>query len=383
MSGYIDFPLVTDENELAVEALEFLTESIPGWVPREGHLEVWMIEVWARMLSENRIVAAQVPREIFRYFGQSLLGLMSNEAAAATALTQWTMIDSAGYTIPLGTVVGYRIAGDELVPFETVEDVVISPGSLTASDVLIQAVEEGSASSGLGPTGLELVDALAFVDTVTSSAPSSGGVDAEDEQSYLDRLTAELRLLTPRPILPQDFAVLARRVSQVARAVGIDLYDPDLGTWDNERTVSVAIIDADGQALDSTVKDEVKALLDAEREVNFVVHVIDPAYTTVDVVAEFTLMPGFEPSDTVANVELALSQYLSPASWAGGDETPPIWRAESGVVRYLEVASLINSVPGVDYLTVLTVNTGTADVNLTGVAPLPQAGTIAVTVAAP
>jgi hypothetical protein len=56
-------------------------------------------------------------------------------------------------------------------------------------------------------------------------------------------------------------------------------------------------------------------------------------------------------------------------------------------VRYLEVATVINNVDGVDHITDLTLNGGTADVPLDGVAPLPasvDAGTtISGTVTAP
>lgn len=46
------------------------------------------------------------------------------------------------------------------------------------------------------------------------------------------------------------------------------------------------------------------------------------------------------------------------------------------MVRYLEVAEVLNRVDGVDYISTLTVNGGTANITLTGVAPLTLAGTV-------
>jgi uncharacterized phage protein gp47/JayE len=65
--------------------------------------------------------------------------------------------------------------------------------------------------------------------TVTLDAPTAGGVDAESDADYLDRLHELLTLLAPRPILPNDFAVLARTVAGVGRATAIDLYNPTTG----------------------------------------------------------------------------------------------------------------------------------------------------------
>lgn len=378
-SGYIEFPLSSDADDLAVEALQYLQENIPGWVPREGHLEVWMVEVWARMVAEARIVAGQVPLEIFRYFGQSLVGVEPIEASRATAVTTWTAIDSAGYTIPAGTVVAFRVAGDELVPFEVVQDRVIPPGQTVASNVQISAVQEGSRPSGLGPEDLELIDALSFVDTLTANAASSGGVDAEPMEDYLDRLRAELRLLAPRPILPQDFAVAARRVAGVHRALAINLFDPETGTYDNERTVTVAVVDVDGLPLGQEVKDDVISILDAQREVNFIVHVIDPDYTSVDVSVEVKLRLDEDPALVEESIELALNQVIGPATWAGGNLSPPVWQPGSGVVRYLEIAALVLGVPGVEYIIDLKLDGATQDVVLFGDAPLPEIGTLSVT----
>ncbi|MCA1781808.1 MAG: baseplate J/gp47 family protein [Dermatophilaceae bacterium] len=381
MSGYVEFPLVEMPEDLAVEALEFLMESIPGWVPQEGHLEVWMIEVWARMVSEARIVAGRVPLEIFQYFGQSLVGVERIGAESASVLTTWTMVDMQGYTVPAGTIVAYRVAGDELIAFEVLEDVVVPPNSATASDVVIVAVQAGAGGNALGPSGLELVDSLAFVESVTASAASAGGVDSEPTSQYLDRLRAELQLLSPRLILPQDFAVFARRVPGVARALAIDLYDPVTDTYNNERTVTVAVVDADGAALLETTKDDVRDLLSQQREVNFIVHVIDPTFTVVDVAVEFTKFPTIEADEVVTQVTSALEQYINPGTWGGGLQTPPEWSTGTGTVRYLEVAAIVNNVSGVDYITALTLNGSTVDVVLAGAAPLPQLGTATVAVA--
>lgn len=376
MAGYIGIPIETDPDVLTDEALDALAANVPGFVPKEAHLEVQTLEVAARMNAETRNLARDVPDTIFRYFGESLVNVLPIEPQAATALTTWTMIDLAGYTIDEGTVVAYRVAGDTLIPFATTETRVIPAGEDTALEIPIRALEPGELANGLGLAGLELVDSLAFVDSVAATTVTSGGVDAETDEAFLGRLRDEMTLLTPRFVLAADAAVLARRVAGVHRALGIDNYDPVTETFDNEKMVTVAVVGEDGLPLSLAIKDAVAAYLETMREVNFIVNVVDPTYTVVDVDFTVVAQAGYDLGDLGDRARAAVSAYLSPATWAGGGEIPPVWRTNKNVVRYLEVAEILNRVDGVDYVQDLTVNGAGVDVVLAGVAPLPEVGAV-------
>lgn len=371
MAGYIGIPIETDPDVLTDQALDTLIANVPGFNPKEAHLEVQQLEIAGRMHAETRTVARDVPDTIFQYFGESLVNVIPVQAAHATALTTWTMVDNAGYTIDEGTLVAYRVTGDRLVTFETTEARTVAPGSTTAIEVPIRALEPGAAANGLGPAGLELIDSLAFVTGVAAIAATSGGVDAEADDAYLGRLRDEMRLLTPRFVLAEDAAVLARRISGVHRALGIDNYNPADGTTNNEKMVAVAVVDVNGAALSAAVKAEVDAYLQDMREVNFIVHVIDPSYTGITVDFTVVALPGYDLGDLGDRARAAVRSYLSPAVWAGGGDTPPTWRTDN-VVRYLEVAEVLNRVDGVHYVRALTINGASADVALAGVAPLPS-----------
>lgn len=376
MAGYIGVPVESDPDVLTDAALQALAAVRPGFLAKEGHLEVWLLEVISRMTAETRYLFGLVPDSIFRYFGASLVNVLPKEGARSTALTTWTMIDNAGYTIRAGTQVAYRVSGDRLVVFETTEDRVVAPLSTVATGVPIRALEIGSYSAGLGPAGLELVDSLSYVLSITAAAVTTGGVDPETDDAYLSRLRDEMQLLTPRFVLAADAVVLARRISGVYRALGIDNYNPADSTFGNEKMITVAVVGKDGLALSSGVKLEVKAYLESMRELNFVVNVIDPTYTTISVAFTVVANAGFDLTDLATRARSVVTQYLSPAVWAGGSETPPAWRKSANVVRYLEVAEVLNRVDGVDYISTLTVNGGTANITLTGVAPLTLAGTV-------
>jgi hypothetical protein len=386
MPEYLTFDIETDPDLLAQDAFAYLADRIPGWVPGDGNLDTWIIEACARMAAEVRDVAANVPTAIFRFFGQSVVGIPARDATPATADSTWQMRDASGWTIPAGTLVGLRDAGGELVAFETGDDVVVPAGEAVTSTgaIPLTAVVAGAAASGLaGP--VELLDALEYVDTVALTGTTSGGSDAEADVDYLDRLTSELRLLSPRPILARDFAVLAQRIAGVGRAVALDGYNPADETFDNERTLAVVVADLAGEPVSTAIRNQVHALLQAEREVNFAVTVIDPTYTTIAVAFTATAYPGVDPVDVEARAVQAVRDYLSPASWGTpdtGERDREGWINDK-VVRYLEVAEQIGRVEGLHWIGDLTVDGAKIDVTLGGAAPLPRPGAVIGTVVLP
>ena len=205
-SSFLTVPFSTDSESITDTAIETLRNMVPGWEPSDGSLDVWLIVALAQIAATATVVAAQVPASIFGQFGTQILGIAPLQAVYATVPTFWTVRDSLGYTIPAGTQVGYQVSGDTIIPFETTADTIIPSGSTTLSPVALQAVTAGTAANGIPAGPLVLLDALSWVSSVSANSPSTGGVDAETTDAYLSRLTVELRLLAPRPILPGDFA---------------------------------------------------------------------------------------------------------------------------------------------------------------------------------
>lgn len=383
--GYIDIPITVDQDALAQEAYDYLQSVMPGWAPNAGNLETWLTEAFARIAATIGTVASAVPKSIFRWFGAHLVNVPPVDAAPATTTTTWTVKDDAGYTIPDGTQVAIPGTGDTLIAFQTVGDTVIAPGSSAtdAGAVTIVAINAGAAGSSVGDVdaAVQLLETLEFVTAITQTAATTGGVDAEDDDAYLDRLRQELQLLTPRPILPAEFATLARTIPGVARALAVDGYNPDDDTIDNPRMVCVFAIDAAGNAVGTGIKDALAAYLEAQREVNFVVNIADPTSTSIDVSYTIAVQTGYDGAVVQATVDTALQAFLSPANWGlpiGGDV--PEW-INDDTVRYTDIAFAILKVPGVSHIVSLGIcesggSPDTADVSLSGVAPLTQAGTI-------
>jgi uncharacterized phage protein gp47/JayE len=387
VSNYIVFPIDTEPPDLQTLVYDYLKSRIPGWEPSSGNLDVWLTEAFSEVAADIRTLASDVPTSIFRYFGATVVGLQPTDAASAQAATTWTMKDNAGYTIPAGSLVGIRDASGEVQTFQTFSDYIVPPGttSTPTGDVPVIAVVAGEAATGLGSAGvaMELQSPLEFVTGVTIAGASSGGVDAESDEDYLNRLSTWMTLVTPTPILPHDFAIMARQIPGVYRTTAIDGFIPPSST-NQEKAVAVVGIDAQGNALSAGVKSDIETYLESLREVNFVVSAIDPSFKAVDVQVTVHARPGYSNVDT--DVEAALQNYLSPLQFSmPQDGSPRDWDLED-TVRYLELTTLVNNVSGVDYIVSLTMRIDAnayddIDITLPGVAPLPTPGSITCTLA--
>jgi hypothetical protein len=376
--------LPIDATPAAIEEgiYDYIQTKWAEWEPADGNLEVWIVKALALRLSELNETAVDVADEIFATYG-AMRNIPRYAAAPAVAESTWTMIDSTGYTIAAGTQVAVPVSGNESIAFEVAAEVVVPPSSTTATVSLV-ALESGTAANGLSgnPT---LIDALVFVNTITLTGPTANGVDEEELGAYLDRLKERLEISTETPIIPRDFEILARTYFPfVSRAVARDGFDPSDDSEDNERMIALAVMDSAGEPLTAPQKTQVEDFLQSKREVNFVVNVIDANYTTIDVTYTFTALAGYDSAAVRTQVNAALTTYLSPAEWGRvpgyGMNASDFVRQPT--VRYFEIISLIDRVPGVDYVNSVTINKdgdtpGTADLTLTGAVPLTRPGAFA------
>lgn len=389
MPGYVSYPIESNPTVLLQQAYNYIKSRAPVWQEHDGNLDVWMLQAFAAMASDLRVLATDVPDRIFRYLGDTILGVHPNAATNAQVRTTWTAIDIVGHLIPAGTHVGIRDGAGRLQDFQTVNDITILPGLFETGDgeVVLIAVEPGSAASNLGATGdeAEVIDPLDFVESVILFETTSGGSDAETVDEYTDRLVEFMQNLSTRPILPDDFARAARGFPGVFRAVALDGYNPANDSFGNERTISIAGVDQFGLDLPQQVKDDLDDYLQAQREINFIVNVIDAARTTINVAFVGTSLPGFSAAEVEAAAEAAATSYLSPMNWgldptiASGSNVDT-W-VETVVVRYNKVMQVLENVEGMAYISTLSINRstdppGTADVTLDQPAALTEPGTI-------
>jgi hypothetical protein len=383
--------LATDERVIAEEVFDSLVTRSPGWVAHDGNLDVWIIEAFARAAAEIRGQVADVPDAIFATYGVEVLGIPIAPPRPATGTSIWTAVDELGYRIPAATQFTLARTGDDLVAFEVLEAAEIPRDETQVAGVRIRALEDGVDGNGLRGEG-EIVDPLAWVESIVVDPPTTNGFDGQSMFDYLREIVGLLRMIALRPVLPGDFALLALRVPGVGRAIAMDLYDPATDTWGHERTITLVVTDPNGQRCPQPVKDEVKATLQALRETTFLVNVIDAKYQPVDVSYEVTAFAEQNPDVVQAACDEQLTAALSPANYrlgttspaiTGGEVIPPPRPGEQPGRRFVrrnDTIGLLDRSRGVDWVDDVELDGQHGDVELGSPTTLPQPGTIAGTV---
>lgn len=382
---YITEPIDTDPADIEEVGFEHLASVVPGWEPELtpgiSNDETRMIETFARMISVLRDTAALVPRAIFRYLGKSLHGIPAIEDVESVGVV--TITGTPGRIIPEQTTISMTKADGTLKGFETTEEVTISDGGTV--DVSVIASEAGSdGNSSTAP--VEMVDALEFVSSVEISEDPHDGSDAESDDEYEDRLSRELELLSPRPVVPRDFAILALRKGPW-RSTAINGYNPDTDTYGNEKTISVASIDESGGAASSGVKTAVENYLKSLREINFDVFAIDAEYNALKFNFEITVDTlHFEEAEVLERAVAELMYRYSPAAHGLPDDGVGQSRewTNDDTIRYLDVATVLRNVDGVKTIPLLEIalvgdTFDIIDVTMNGAAPMPTTAEVDIT----
>lgn len=388
---YITPPQFADADGMQTDAFDYLRSNWPDWSPADADLITWQVAVHARMTAETAEVGSVVPDDIFAYMG-TLIGVPRIEATSATVGSTWTFTDNpAGRTIPAGTLVALDSADGGSTAFQVVNEITIATPALTtaAGEVVLRAMEAGEDGNDMGGVGVaaSTYDPITWVGTVTLTGISAGGSDEEAMADYLSRLSRRLTLLTPRPILPRDYSLLARDLAAQnganVRVLAIDGYNPGDSSYNNERMIFLVLMDAvTGDDVPAPIKTLVDDALQEMREVNFVVNVGDPDRNTVDVSFSITPAFGADPAEALDLAESAVTEYLNPIVWgipAGPDVEGWI---QTDKLRRQDISTVINNVPEVDHWDTLTIgiNGGglatTETFNLVGAAPVVEVGTV-------
>ena len=226
-NGYLNLDVASDRDTLIQQAFVNLAVTMPGWKPREGNLDVLLIEQFAEMASEAAQVAASVPLSIFSYYG-SLLGITQNTGTAMVVSTTWTLAApvSSSTFFPAGTVAGIQYNG-VYYQFQTNVDFTIAANNYSATNVIMTAVSSGTSYNSVGAGSyLQTLYYIANLSTILIDSVTTTGLDAESTNTYLDRLTNTLTTYAPRPIVANDYATLAQPVAGVGRAVAYDNTTP-------------------------------------------------------------------------------------------------------------------------------------------------------------
>lgn len=229
MSVLIEPPLTLSAEQLVNIAIERLQADYPDWRPNVASPEYRMMLAFAAIAAEVAALSLDVPEEIIRFVGEVVYRTAIGEAVKATVNSRWTLTASPP-AIPAGTVVYVTPEGGSPIGFETKEELKLTSPA-TEGNVELVAVLPGSEANGCTTASTVVTDEpLAAVVKIVLLETSSGGAEGETFEAYTKRITELARLITPRPILPEDFANYARLQvpdEVISRSTALDEYNPE------------------------------------------------------------------------------------------------------------------------------------------------------------
>jgi hypothetical protein len=205
MSRYIDLT-VNDLQPIEIydASVEYAKTALPEWEPVPGSVEDALLQAASSMTGQLIGAINRLPSGVLEGLLQ-LYGIDRNAGTAATAIVEFTTLDNAtGYTIPIGTRVGYvDTVGDEpvLFVFETTETAVLAIGQTTANiPVVGVSFQQYPALQTDDP--LQLLSAISFIEEVKIYQNYEPGSNPESDTAFLDRAVTILGSFSESLTLP-------------------------------------------------------------------------------------------------------------------------------------------------------------------------------------
>ena len=227
-----------------------------------------------------------------------LRGLTRQAATKAEGKLRFSVQVAAGedLSIPKGTV--GLTAGQ--VAFETVEEVVLSAGSLSV-DVLAQAVEAGPSGNTAAGLIRTMSVAPAGIAACTNPAAFTGGREEEEDEAFRARILATYRQL-PNGTNAAAYAQQTLAVEGVC-AVNVLPKKRGLGTVD-------VVITSAGGVPGTALVEQVQGVLEEQREIAVDVNVMAPETVTVDLILSVKPKEGLLPGPVIDRVKAALRAWF-------------------------------------------------------------------------
>lgn len=368
-TDYVDLTIYDKGPQDILEAAQATLQArIPDWSPTPTNIEVMLMEALALEVGETVFSLNRIPESMVRVL-LSLYGIEFDSGQPPVVDLLFTAQDTDGYTVPAGTEVAVLMSNNEYISFFTDTELTITEGNATGTVGATATVFTNIANGIASGTDGELVDAIVGIDAVETASVVADGRLPENVEQWTFRGVQRLRRLVDTLVIPQHFIQAALENTLVVRANAVDNYDPTADPpgvpGDHPGNVTVVVY-GDGAPLSTAEKTTLRDSLEQRALANLIVHVIDPTITTVNVTASIAVEATATEATVITAVETRLAEYLNPATWP--------W---AGTVRRNELISVIDQVPGVDYVDSIT--TPAADIVLGVGETLVDAGTITIT----
>ena len=306
MEGYDEILLRMKENYKALTGIEVTEDSDIG-----VRLSVLAGEIFSTGMNIDWLKAQSLFTTATGEFLDShgaLRGLERHKASKAEGdvILSLSQVQERDVLIPCGAVVSATVY-DEMLCFETVEDVTIFKGTYSAH-ARVQAFEEGRKYNVKAGAVKGFVSAPSLVTSVTNPDAFEGGSDRESDEKFRERIKESLKT----PPCTANSSYYKNTALTVAGVAGAGVVPKERGAG----TVDVYIAAQSGEVTDETVN-EVQELLSKEREVNVDVRVHKAQPVWVNYYLQIDVMEGYDYFEVSRKCREALSDYIAQSGVGG------------------------------------------------------------------
>jgi uncharacterized phage protein gp47/JayE len=370
LGAYVDLRIFDVPSQDLINAMIAMYGiSNPGWVAREGNTEVLLMEAIALAVAENVVAINRLPGAVVEAV-LGLAGVLRDFGAPATCTATINVADNLGYTIPTGTRFYLTLATGQVVVFLAQSpDTQIASGQTSATVNLISQINTAAANGVAAGARLVLADQLNMIQSITLSSTVAGGRDPETDVAWRDRGVARLQRLSDALVVPQQFNAFIDEDVRIGRVMTIDLWDGSVGSptlpGTNPGHITSAVLDPTGLPLGTSDLTDLQNQAQAKAAAMLAVHVVNATLDNLNVFVTFTTAAGYTASAVAASVTAAIRNYVNPLTWTAG-----------APARHNEFVSLVDQVPGVDYVNHLLLNGSTLDIVASSPRALPQANVV-------
>ena len=279
------------------------------------------------------------------------VGLKRKEAATATVELTFTGEDGA--FIPAQTVVYASASG---LSFRTTAETTIAGGRAVAPAKAADGGAEYNVSAGEID---KMYVNVAEVVGVTNLQAAVGGTDAESDEALWQRYHTKMTL-QPTSDNPDQYIIWALEVPGIAWAQCIPV-------WNGAGTVKVIVAGEGREPVDPDVLQDCIDYLAAKRVIGTDVTVVSVAERSIDLSAKIKLAAGYELEAVTAQFTQLVNERLAQVPFG-----------VAATVPYSKILSCLLQCDGVDDYTMLSVDGGTAALEITAEQTC-RVGTAAVT----
>lgn len=377
MTVYLSDPVAVDRASIrsqidarALELMPDLDTTSPGTT-----YDV-LADVFASLHAESLQTMTQMLEIAFRGSLEKVDRIIQRDAVQATAtatLTRTAADATATGTRVVAAGTEFNLQGSDGTPvaFQTVNDETFTGTDDELEDVDLIAVLGGTGGNGLS-TVIGPAQTVSWYLALVLDAPASGGEDAEDDETFLNRGADEKPGRAFTIVRPDDLSRFLRNQPGVDRALVVNNYNADTSTADVGGHMTAVVIDADGVALSGGTMTDLEADAQEIAVTDGIIHIIAPDFEVITVVFAGKAVSGFDATDVETRAEAAVLDFLSPALWGLPQSGDQLDWVDVRTVRFQDVVTVLNNVQGFDYYTSLTINGGTSDVAMTGPGALPD-----------